>query len=208
MRAPAGLRLIVDVASVKAPLQCYAVRLPIYVGTHPMAGRERGGIEAAQGDLFDAARWAYMPHADGKLIEAVTAFIVAMGARPLEIEAECHDSIVALTSHLPQALAVALAAQLGPALHADRRVAELCGPGIMSMLRLARSPATTWSSIMNANAAPLAGYLRSLAASLVTAAEGLDGGDSGPLMSYFDVASGVMRALEGQSTFTNPPSER
>ncbi len=209
LRGTAGPRLIVDVASVKAPLQRYAGLVPNYVGTHPMAGRERGGIDAAGPDLFAAATWAFVPHADRGLIERVGRFIAAMGARPLEIEATRHDAIVALTSHLPQAVAVVLAAELAPALSADRHVAELCGPGIMSMLRLARSPATIWSPIMKANAAPLAGHLRSLAALLVTAAEGLDGGDTKQLMSYFDVASGVMATLERPGTARlSPPSAR
>ncbi len=192
----AGPELVIDVASVKAPLQRFTGRVPNYVGTHPMAGRERGGIDAAEGQLFEGATWAYATQPNPALAVRIRAFIAAMGARPLEIDALRHDAIVALTSHLPQALSVALGAELAGAMHTDPQVRELCGPGMMSMLRLARSPEAIWLPIISANAGPLGRQLRSIARALSAAADGLDAGDSAPLMSYFEAARCASGVLE------------
>jgi prephenate dehydrogenase len=191
-----GPALIIDVASVKAPLVERGRGVAHYVGTHPMAGRERGGIDAAQADLFEQATWAHSPHPDRDLVAKTRAFIAAMGAIPLEIEPGEHDAIVALTSHLPQVLSVLLGAELSAAAEVDRRVTSLCGPGMMSMLRLAHSPAATWSPIVAANGAPLAERLRSIGRALDSAATCLEAGDAAPLMSYFELARKAAMLLE------------
>ncbi len=196
LSAVRGPRLIIDVASVKGPMVRFGPALPTFVGTHPMAGRERGGIDAADARLFERATWAYLPHADPRVRGRLHAFIAAMGARGLEIAAARHDAIVAVSSHLPQVLSVTLGAELAAARQNDELVTNLCGPGMMSMLRLARSPATTWRPIVAANAEPLALHLRSVAQALLSAADGLDRGDSSQLMSYFEVAHGISSALE------------
>lgn len=207
-----GPALIVDVASVKAPLMSAGARVANYIGTHPMAGREQGGIDAADAELFRNATWAHLPHRDAGLVERARALILAMGAIPLEIDAVEHDAIVALTSHLPQALAVVLGAEVAAAAGDDGRVTELCGPGMMSMLRLARSPESMWAPIVAANALPLAQRLRSIARALAGAAAGLEAGDSGALMSYFANARKAVTVLEERfaskprsSTYPWPP---
>jgi len=199
-----GPALVIDVASVKLPLVLRGARVANYLGTHPMAGREQGGIDAADAGLFENATWAYMPHHDAELILRTRSFIAAMGALPLEIDPVRHDAIVALTSHLPQALSVVLGAALAVAADHDRRVMDLCGPGMMSMLRLARSPEATWLPIVTANAAPLAERLRSVARALDSAAAALEAGDSAPLMSYFGVAHRAAVVLEERF----PPAPR
>jgi prephenate dehydrogenase len=107
-----------------------------------------------------------------------------------------HDRLVAVTSHLPQALAVTLGARLAATGAADPRAYAVCGPGIASMLRLARSPVDLWSAIFSANAAPLAVELRALALALEAAARALDEGDVGTLASYFADAGSAVAALE------------
>lgn len=208
-----GPALVIDVASVKEPLARAGAAVANYLGTHPMAGSERSGIAAADAALFEGATWAHGPHPDAELVERTRRFIVAMGGRPLEIDAAAHDAVVALTSHLPQALAVALGAELAAGTLADPRVMELCGPGMMSMLRLARSPESVWEPIVAANAAPLAAQLRALAARLKEAAAALDVGESGILMSYFARARSAAVALEERigpgprsSAYPWPPS--
>jgi prephenate dehydrogenase len=188
-------QLVIDVASVKAPLARFATSLHHFIGTHPMAGRERSGIDAADPRLFENATWAHVPHSSQALTAQVRSFIAGMGARPLEIDAVRHDAIVALTSHVPQAVSIALAAELARHMRSDPRVTQLCGPGMMSMLRLAGSPADLWSAIFSANAAPLATHLRAVAGALAAAAEGLDQGDTTLLMSYFEGARDAVGAL-------------
>jgi prephenate dehydrogenase len=199
-----GPRLVIDVASVKAPLVDPGGRVANFVGTHPMAGREQSGIEAADAVLFENATWAYAPASDAALNERARELIGSLGAVPLAIDPLEHDRIVALTSHLPQALSVLLGAELGTDARTDRRIVELCGPGMISMLRRARSPEAVWAPIVAANAAPLAARLRSIAQVMGTVAAALEGGESSALMSYFDSARQAAQALEERF----PPSPR
>lgn len=188
--------LVMDVASVKAPFVACAAALHTFIGTHPMAGKEVGGIDAADPQLFAGATWAYAPHANAKLSARAREFITAMGAVPLALEPDVHDAIVALTSHLPQALSVTLGSQLAEVAGADPRVLQLCGTGMHSMLRLARSPESVWAPIAAANARPLAEAMRACAARLLAAADRLDAADISVLMSYFGDASRTACALE------------
>lgn len=188
--------LIVDVASVKTAVGAAAGDVPHFVATHPLAGRERGGIGAADAALFAGRTWAYIPPGDAALETRVRAFIAAMEAEAVAVTAADHDAIVALTSHLPQALSVILGAALAEAVHEDPRVADLCGPGMLSMLRLARSPESVWRPIVAENAAPIASRLRSFAGQLVATAERLERGDVSRLMSFFGDARRVAGALE------------
>ncbi len=191
-----GPALVMDVASVKAPLAAAGSEVANYLGTHPMAGREQGGLGFANPALFDNATWAHMPHPDAELVAKTRAFIASMGALPLEIDPERHDAIVALTSHLPQALAVLLGSELAAAARDDRRVMEFCGPGMMTMLRLARSPQNIWAPIVTANAQPIAKRLRSIARAIDAAAAALEADESAPLMAHFALAREAVEDLE------------
>jgi prephenate dehydrogenase len=187
--------LVFDVASVKVPIAAAGAHLARFVPSHPLAGRERGGFAAADADLFAGRTWVVDPAAAAEPRARLAALIALLGAHVVEIGATDHDRLVALTSHLPQALSVALGAQLAATGRADPRAYALCGPGMASMLRLARSPAPLWSAIFAANAAPVAAEMRSLAHALESAANALDQGDVGTLLSYFADAGTAVAAL-------------
>ena len=136
------------------------------------------------------------PAAAANLRSDLVALIGALGARSVEVAPADHDALVAVTSHLPQALAVTLGARLAATGAADPRAFAVCGPGIASMLRLARSPVDLWSAIFAANAVPLAAELRAFAQALDAAADGLEQGDVARLASYFADAGGAVAALE------------
>ena len=110
--------VVTDVASIKlAPfeaLQARGVDLTNYVGSHPMAGRERGGAIMARADLFAARPWVICrdeetPAAALSLVESVA---LELGATPLEMTPQQHDAAVGLVSHVPQTVASLLAARL------------------------------------------------------------------------------------------------
>jgi prephenate dehydrogenase len=189
-------RLVFDVASVKVPVARAGAHLPTFVASHPLAGREIGGFAAADARLFDGRTWVVDPAAPAAARTELAGLIAELGAREVPLAPADHDRLVAVTSHLPQALAVALGARLAAAGDADPRAYAVCGPGIASMLRLARSPVDLWSSIFAANAAPLAGELRALARALDAAAGALDDGDAGTLASFFADAGRAVEAME------------
>jgi prephenate dehydrogenase len=184
------------VASVKAPVAAAGAHLANFVPSHPLAGREIGGFAAADARLFEGRTWVVDPAAAAAPRAMLAALVAALGARTVDVASERHDRLIALTSHLPQALSVTLAARLAAVGAADADVYEVCGPGIASMLRLARSPAALWSTIFAANAAPLVAEMRSLAAMLEAAASSLDQGDVSTLVSYFADAGNAVAELE------------
>lgn len=193
--------LVFDVASVKEPVARAGAALRNFVGSHPLAGRETAGFAGADAALFEGRTWAVIPGADAGAQTRLEAIIRAFGARPLTVDAPAHDALVAVSSHLPQTLSVVLGALLAAAGDRDPRVYDLCGPGMESMLRLARSPAGLWAAIAGANAAPLAAELRAMAVALERVAAGLDQGDVAPLIDSFDESR---RALAGMERANGP----
>jgi prephenate dehydrogenase len=145
-------QLVIDVSSVKAPIAAAAAGIAAFVPTHPMAGGERRGPGAARGDLFEGRFWCYVPTADEARTLQARAFIEDLGAKPVSVDAQEHDAIVALTSHLPQLLAYAFTQcvneQAGPN---PELVDALCGPAAREFLRLGRSSPQMWDEIFAAN---------------------------------------------------------
>jgi prephenate dehydrogenase len=199
--------LVFDVASVKAPVVRAARGIERFVASHPLAGRERGGFGAADAGLFEGRTWAVAPAHNAAAQARLERLIGLLGARPLVVAAEEHDRLVAVSSHLPQVLSVALGARLAAAGDADARVYDLCGPGMRSMLRLARSDAGLWGPIAQANAGALAETLRALAAALEATAAGLEAGDLAPLLAAFAQAHRAVDVLDAPCE-TSPVPKR
>jgi prephenate dehydrogenase len=126
-------------------------------------------LAQARADLFLDAPWLLCR--DGAAPEALArtvALVEALGAVAVETNAATHDRAVALTSHLPQLLASALAVQV-----AEAQAGELAGSGFRSMTRTAGGPADIWRDIFSSNADEVAAAAASLAARLQQLAEDL-----------------------------------
>jgi prephenate dehydrogenase len=109
-----------------------------FVGGHPLAGKEQSGIQAADARLFADATYCVVPHvnASERAINAVLSLVRVVGARPVFIDAEEHDSYVAAVSHLPLVLSVALFS-LAHDSQAWPDMAELAAGGFRDLTRLA-----------------------------------------------------------------------
>ena len=147
--------LVTDVASVKAAPLAELVALGAdvsrYIGSHPMAGRERSGAIAARADLFLGRPWVIAGHdgiAYGRAA-AVEQLALDLGALPIEMTAEDHDRNVALVSHAPQVISSLLAARLTDATDA---ATALAGQGLRDTTRIASSDPELWVQILRANA--------------------------------------------------------
>lgn len=155
--------LVTDVASVKsAPLTELRDRgadLSRYLGTHPMAGRERGGPIAARADLFIGRPWVIAGHDDISYRRAapIEDMILDLGAVPIEMTVDSHDESVALVSHVPQVVASLMAARLRDGSNA---ALGLTGQGLRDVTRIASSDPSLWVQILGANAAPVVEVLR------------------------------------------------
>lgn len=168
--------VVTDVASVKlAPLRELlerGVELTHYIGSHPLAGRERGGAISARADLFVGRPWVVCrdgktPASDLALVEALA---LDLGATPIEMTPEDHDRSVALVSHVPQLVASLLAGRFTDAPDGSLRLA---GQGVRDTTRIAASAPELWVQILSANAAPVVDILDALSQDLAAVAEAL-----------------------------------
>lgn len=159
--------VVVDVASVKASVllevqaalqdRC-AADLQRYVGTHPMAGRERSGPVAARGELFTSMPWVLCPSEDSSAVAIKTAQSLAidLGAVVFRFAPAEHDAAVALVSHLPQIMSSLVAGRLADA---PGHALSLAGNGLRDVTRIAASDPSLWVQILGANAGPLVAIL-------------------------------------------------
>lgn len=157
--------VVTDVAGVKASVLA-DVRdgggdLERYVGSHPMAGRERSGPTAAMADLFIGRPWVITDSGASSpaAVLAVRELATDLGAVPVTMGAEEHDHAVALVSHLPQLAASLVAARL---VDATPAALGLAGQGLRDVTRIAASDPALWAAIITANAGPVRAALQAL----------------------------------------------
>lgn len=126
-----------------------------FLGGHPMAGKETRGASSADADLFRGRTWILTPDEPEELhTSAALGFrlwLDRIGARTLTLDADEHDRVVSLTSHLAQLASTALAATVADHLGAPPRL-EAAGPGLEDMTRLARGSYEIWRDILATNA--------------------------------------------------------
>ena len=146
--------IVTDVASVKGAilsnLQSRNIDLSRYIGSHPMAGRERGGAVAARADIFTGRSWVLCPREDttAAAISAVSDLAVDCGANLVEMSTGDHDAAVALVSHVPQLVSSAVASSL---VGVPDSAVELAGGGFRDLTRIAASDPHLWVQILSAN---------------------------------------------------------
>ncbi|MFT4212532.1 MAG: prephenate dehydrogenase [Microbacterium sp.] len=168
--------VVTDVASVKLQpylaLRARGADLRRYIGSHPLAGRERGGAIAARADLFVGRPWVVCR--DGETSAAdlarVEGLALDLGATLVEMEPGEHDRSVALVSHVPQLVASLLA---GRFVTAPENALGLAGQGVRDTTRIAASAPELWVQILGANAVPVVDVLDALAADLAGVADAL-----------------------------------
>ncbi len=154
----ASTGVVTDVGSVKRAL-VEAIDDERYIGGHPLAGAETGGVAHAREDLFDGATWYLTPTAktSGIAFEKLHRFITAIGARPLAIDAADHDRVMAAVSHLPHVLANVLVEQASQALGGE--VLPPTGPSFRDATRVAGASPELWGQIYAANADALSAQI-------------------------------------------------
>ncbi len=166
-----------------------------FVGGHPMAGRETSGLVSANRKLFEGARWLLTPHETTEpwAVELVSSAVQTFGAHPFIIDAESHDEIVALSSHLPHVVASSLA-QMGGSYHSIGKI----GAGSWGDLtRVAQSDPNLWTEICMVNRIQLIESLRSLTSSLSAFTEDLESGRQEAIFAHF-VKGKIAKDKEGK----------
>ncbi|MFD7030537.1 prephenate dehydrogenase [Streptomyces sp. NPDC059917] len=192
-------RAYVDVASVKGgprrELEALGADLSAYIGTHPMAGKERSGPLAGTADLFEGRPWVLTPtrDTDHEVLNLALELVALCRAVPVVMDADAHDRAVALVSHTPQLVSSMVAARLE---EADESAVRLCGQGIRDVTRIAASDPRMWVEILSANPGPVADVLTGIAADLeetVQALRGLQSADEEKRRGGADGIADVLR---------------
>ena len=151
--------IVSDVGSVKSHVMAEVTGeadpadLPRYVGGHPMGGSERSGPDHASASVLDGVVWVLTP-AGGvpeSTVARLSAWIDKVGARPVPMEADRHDRLVAMVSHLPQVASTSLMGLAAAEEAGEPELLLLAAGGFRDLTRLAASSPHLWSDILLAN---------------------------------------------------------
>lgn len=142
---------------------------------HPMAGKERGGAELAEAELFRGAMWLFTPVEGDRseLEEEWRGWVGRMGARMMDMEAARHDELCAWVSHLPQMVATAMAAMFEERFGESEEVTAVGGRALREMTRLGASPYSMWRDVAMTNTVAVAETLSALEQELAYVRENL-----------------------------------
>ncbi len=173
--------VISDVGSTKGPLmralspgdqrRC--------IGGHPLCGSETAGVANARASLYQGATYFVTPgaHVDADAYQLLYGFLGDIGARPVAVDPEEHDRVMAVVSHLPHVLANVLMSQAGQ--HAGARDALLsAGPSFRDLTRIAGSNRRVWTDIFLDNRAALLASLAQFQEGLQEVLEALAADDA------------------------------
>jgi prephenate dehydrogenase len=196
--------VVTDVASTKRPLA--SVADPRFVPGHPVAGGVTGGPGRAAADLFDAATWFLTPTdvSSAESISLVERFVASLGAHAVRTDAEAHDRLLALTSHLPHALANLLMLRVAEAAADDDSPLAFAGASLREMTRLAGANAAVWSDIFLGNADEIVTALAGLRDALDGLEQSLQEGDRDRIEATIATAAAARERLESFAYRTAP----
>jgi prephenate dehydrogenase len=159
--------VVSDVASVKSHVMLEVERsasvdlLSRFVGGHPMGGSERSGPEGASPALLDGSVWVLTPGSgtDPAATARLSSWVERVGSRPVVMDAERHDRLVAFVSHLPQVASTALMDVAAAEEAGEPDILLLAAGGFRDLTRLAASNPRLWSEILLANRDAIAGAI-------------------------------------------------
>lgn len=190
-----GDALVMDVGGVKRPAIAASGNVPRFVGTHPMAGREQSGAEAASPAMFHGAIWIITDDgARPEDLDEVEQLVADLGASPVRMSAADHDHAVALISHLPQVLAASLVGMTAESSAAG----ELAAGSFRDLTRVALSDPTMWTDILFANSDAVTASIAELESTLAAYRQALRDGDRGW------VTGRLVKARETRSSMAPP----
>jgi prephenate dehydrogenase len=187
--------IVTDVGSTKASVAAAAAEiLPIeaqFVGSHPMAGSEKRGVEFARADLFRNALCIVTPdqHTPASAVEDVEGFWRMLGMHTCRMTPADHDRALAEVSHLPHALAAALVTMQSP------EAMALAGKGFLDTTRIAGGDGGLWRDIFLDNAPNLKTAIATLRGQLDALETLMEPGKAEELRTWLDAAAAKRQAL-------------
>jgi prephenate dehydrogenase len=183
--------IVSDVGSVKLPVMNAIRDLPgniTFIGGHPMTGKERAGIRSADPELFRNTVYVLCTPVAIPVPAEIREIIVKIGAHILLLDAEQHDRIASVISHLPQLSAVAMLNELANRSMEGEGALRMAAGGFKDMTRIGSSPFSMWGDILMTNKHNIIGDLSRLIVRLNRYKELLQREDMEGLEKEFDAA--------------------
>jgi prephenate dehydrogenase len=168
-----------------------------FVGSHPMAGSEKSGIDAARSDLFAGATCLLTrtPHTRPEALKRTELFWRAVGCtHTLVLTPAEHDRMAAAASHLPHAVAVCLANVVAEAVAHDERTRDVLASGFRDTARVAAGLPELWQEIFISNRARLLPFLRRMTRELRGLQRALGQSNSAEVKTILERAASFMRS--------------
>ena len=188
---------VTDVGSTKRGVHEAAGHSSRFVGGHPICGAETSGPEHANPDIFLGATWFLTPVAETEPdhYARTHAFVAAVGATPLAIDPDVHDRLMALTSHLPHALANLLVNHAGDVTVEGHAPLAVAGGSLRDMTRVAGANPRIWVDIFLENADAVRDALGEHRRRVERLEQALTARDGGFLAKWIGEASRNRRAM-------------
>src|SRR5919204_319737 len=187
---------VTDVGSTKGAITS-TVTDARFIGGHPVCGSEARGPAHATGELFRGATWFLTPVAatEPNRYRTLHGFVAALGAVPVAVDPQAHDRLVALTSHLPHALANLLLNQAGTSRIEGHDPLAAAGGSLRDMTRVAGANPRIWVDIFLDNAEELRTTLAEHRRRLEQLEQALGAGDAGFLARWIAEAAQNRRRM-------------
>ena len=189
--------IVTDVGSVKGAwvgrMEALMPRHAFFVGGHPIAGREKSGVEAATADLFQGNRCILTPtpQTDPKALKKVASLWEKAGARVSEMDPFDHDQILAAVSHLPHLVAYVLMETLTHPKIAKKNPVQFSAGGLRDFTRIAASSPEMWRDIFLLNREAMIEVVDLYQETLEKVKKKIIEGDGPGLMEIFERAKAV-----------------
>ncbi len=184
-----GARLVTDVGSVKGVIAA-GIADSRFVPGHPMAGNEHSGVRGSRPDLFHGAVWVLTPteHTDDDAYAEVRSVVSSLGADVVAVDADAHDQLVAVVSHVPHLTAVTLMALADARSVEHRPLLRLAAGGFRDMTRIAAGQSGIWLDICHENADAIGAVLQELIDGLADVRDQIADDRRGELQATMDRA--------------------
>ncbi len=187
--------IITDTCSLKSEVVRDAISILPYpenfIGGHPMAGSEKGGVRAASPHLFKNRVYFLTPDekTGAAALRSATWLVNVLGARMIAINPEEHDQLVAFNSHLPHIIAWVLMKSVVDKAGGYKEVAAaFSGGSFRDATRVALSNPELWKHILLKNKQNLVKAINVLMSELKSFTEALDKGDINVLSNFIEEA--------------------
>jgi prephenate dehydrogenase len=180
-----------------------------YIGGHPMAGREKSGFSAADGDLFRDKWYLLCPHADTDVpaLHLVRTLAESLGAKVDVMDWAQHDQCAAVISHVPHIAAAALVNLLD--CYPDPQTSlKLAGGGFRDTTRIASSDSDMWADVCISNSTAILSSLQAYQGILAGLSAAVERGDRSAIRAFFASAKVHRDSLLEQLDISLPLSSK